>query len=377
MFRTLAILTLLSLSLPSRAADGKDDPEFNGRKMSEWVVMLKEDQTPRKRRAAAMSLGQIVADHKDVEAICKAALPPIAKAVRSDPSPIVREQAALILGQQPAKEGAVYVSDLVECLRSEKDAKVKKEVATALGRFGVLSRSAVLALVAVLKDADAGARAAVADALGRIGPDAKGAAAELLPLVKDSDTGVRKAAIFALGRIDPDDPGPVTTALCTVMKGEKDRDIRLETITALGLLGDRSAEAAEAVALALPEKDAELRKAAVRSLAKLGRAAKPLAPKLKDLATNDPDKDVRIDAIHTLGVSFGADAKELIPFFAERLKADTEFEVRIGIADELGSLGATGKDALPALRVAQTDSQIKVRAAATAAIKQIEKAGGK
>ena len=69
----------------------------------------------------------------------------------------------------------------------------------------------------------------------------------------------------------------------------------------------------------------------------------------------------------------GAEEKELIPFFTERLKADPDFEVRVGIADELGSLGPAGKDALPALRAAQTDSQIKVRAAAAAAIKQIEK----
>jgi HEAT repeat protein len=138
-------------------------------------------------------------------------------------------------------------------------------------------------------------------------------------------------------------------------------------------LGDRSAEAAEAIASAFAEKDAELRKQAARSLAKLGRAAKPIASKLKDLAASDADKDVRLDCIHTLGVAFGAEAKELIPFLTDRLKADPDFEVRIGIADELGSLGPDGKDALPALRAAQTDSQIKVRAAAAAAVKQIEK----
>jgi HEAT repeat protein len=377
MLRTVAVLILLGFSLPARAADEKDNPEFNGKKMSEWIVMLKEDQTARKRRAAALALGQIVADHKDEKNIAAAALPPLAKAVRSDPSPVVRGQAAEILGQQPAELGAAFVSDLVECLRGEKDPAAKKDVATAIGRFGALSRAAVLALVGALKEPDAGAKAAVAEALGRIGPDAKPAAAELLPLVKDADKGVRRAAIFALGRIDPDDPGPVSAALCAVMKAEQDRELRLETVISLGLLGDRSTEAAEAIASALSDKDAELRKQAARSLAKLGRAAKHVAPKLKDLATSDADKDVRLDCIHTLGVSYGAEAKELIPFLTDRLKADPDFEVRIGIADELGSLGPGGKEALPALRAAQTDSQIKVRAAAAAAIKQIEKPVGK
>ena len=377
MVRVVAVMVLLSLSLPARAGQVKDNPEFNGKKMSEWIVMLKEDQTPRKRRAAALALGQIVADHKDEKTIAAAALPPLAKAVRSDPSPLVRGQAAEILGQQPAELGAAFVSDLVECLRGEKDPKTKADVATAIGRFGPLSRAAVLALTGALKETDPKAKAAVAEALGRIGPDAKTAATELLPLVKESDTGVRRAAIFALGRIDPDDPGPVSAALCAVMKTEKDRDLRLETVISLGLLGDRSTEAAEAIALALVEKDAELRKQAARSLAKLGRAAKHVTQLLKDTAKTDADKDVRLDCIHTLGVAFGAEAKELIPFFTERLKGDPDFEVRIGVADELGSLGPAGKDALPALRAAQTDSQIKVRAAAAAAIKQIEKPADK
>ncbi|HEY2785090.1 MAG TPA: HEAT repeat domain-containing protein [Fimbriiglobus sp.] len=376
MSRILPILALAAVSMPVKAVSD-DEPTFNGRKMSDWIVMLKEDQTPRKRRAAALALGQIVADHKGEKTVEAAALPPLAKAVRSDPSPAVRGQAASILGQQPADLGAAFVSDLVECLRGEKDPAAKKEVAVALGRFGPLSRAAVLALIGALKEPDAGAKAAVADALGRIGPDAKAAAAALIPLVKDADTGVRRAAIFALGRIDPDDPGPVSAALVATMKAEKNRDLRLETVTALGLLGDRSPEAVEAIALALIEKDVDLRRQAVRSLGKLGRAAKLVTPKLKQVATSDADKDVRLDTIHTLGIAFGLEAKELIPFLTERLKADPAFEVRIGIAEDLGALGQAGKDALPALRAAETDSQIKVRAAAAAAVKQIEKSGGK
>lgn len=373
MVRTLpAILAALFFS-PARSSAADDDPTFNGRKMSEWIVMLKEDQTPRKRRAAALALGQIISDSKGTEAIAKAALPPLAKAVRSDPSPIVRGQAAAILGQQPAEQGAAFVSDLVECLRGEKDPAAKKDVAVALGRFGVLSRPAVIALIAALKEPDPGAKAAVANALGRIGPDARGAVSELLLLVKDADAGVRRAAIFALGRIDPEDPGPVSAALCSALKTEMDRDLRLETITSLGLLGDRSREVAEVIASALSDKNVDIRRQSARSLARLGRGAKGVAQKLMDTAKSDTDKDVRLDAVHALGVAFGSEAKDLIPFLCERLKADPDYEVRIGIADELGALGPAGKDALPALRAAQTDSQIKVRAAAAAAVKQIEK----
>jgi hypothetical protein len=62
----------------------------------------------------------------------------------------------------------------------------------------------------------------------------------------------------------------------------------------------------------------------------------------------------------------------LIPVLTERLKNDPAFEVRVAVAEELGALGAAGKPAIPALRIAQRDPQIKVREAARAALKVIE-----
>ena len=67
------------------------------------------------------------------------------------------------------------------------------------------------------------------------------------------------------------------------------------------------------------------------------------------------------------------DGRELIPLLTGRLKADREFEVRIAVADELGAMGPAGATAVPALREAQRDPQIKVRDAAATAIKLIQK----
>ena len=63
MFRpTIVLLFLLPLT-PRLAAE---EPSFGGRKLSEWQTMLKEDPTPRKRRAAVVALGQIGADNREV-----------------------------------------------------------------------------------------------------------------------------------------------------------------------------------------------------------------------------------------------------------------------------------------------------------------------
>ena len=83
---------------------------------------------------------------------------------------------------------------------------------------------------------------------------------------------------------------------------------------------------------------------------------------------------MRIDALRAVGNATGvAGMKKLIPTLADRLKNDPDFEVRITIADELGALGPEGKEAVPALRQAQADPQVKVREAATAAVRKIER----
>jgi len=87
---------------------------------------------------------------------------------------------------------------------------------------------------------------------------------------------------------------------------------------------------------------------------------------------SDPDKAVRLNAVRTVFASYGEEAAKLIPTFTERLAADPDFEVRVAIAEEFGGLGPAGKPALPALRTAQRDPQIKVREAAAAAVKRIE-----
>jgi HEAT repeat protein len=361
---TLALVLLAPVALA-------DEPSFNGRPLSGWLTMLKEDPTARKRRAAVVALGQIAGMDKTEFGN---AIGAVGRALRDDADPAVRRQAAAVLGQQPVEDSTIVLGDLTTAVRLEKDPTVRREVAVTLGRFGKLAKQAVPALTGALADKDAGVQTAAADALGRVGADAAPAAPELLKLVASADAGVKRAATFALGRVEPADKPPVAAALVGVLKSAGDNGLRREAITAIGLLGEAECEVVPALAGQLKDKAAEMRLLTLDSVGKIGPAARRLEPQLTELFRTDPDPAVRRVSLRTLVKGLGTDAKQLVPAMAERLAADTDFEVRAAIAQEFGSLGVDGEAAIPALRKAQRDPQVRVREAAVAAIKQIDRA---
>lgn len=377
---------LLSVGMTSAA----DDPAFNGRKMSEWLTMLKEDALPRKRRAAALALGQIAADNPDT---LPTVLPAVAKALRNDANPTVRAQAVAVLAQQPVEKAGLFLLDVTESLRIEKESDVRREIAVLLGRIGRFAHTAVQPLSDVLKDPSPATRAAATDALGRIGKEARAAAPALVPLTKDADRGVRAAAAFALGRIDPDDPEAAAGALVSLLAtergregptvarsavgsaavwGGRDSEVVTTAVVSLGLLGEKSSEVVNAVADRLADADPDVRQQTALALGKFGGAARGAAAALTKAFRGDTDKLVRVYALHALGTGFAGEPQSLLPILTGRIMSDPDYEVRVAIADELGALGPAGKPAVPALREAQRDPQLKVREAATIALRKIQ-----
>jgi HEAT repeat protein len=385
--RSAVLLFLAGASLTATAAD---DPVLNGRKTSEWLTMLKEDNVPRKRRAAVLTLGQVVAEHPDTR---QTVLPAVARALRNDSNPGVRAQAAAVLGRQPAERAGLFLLDATEALRIEKDSDVRREIAVVFGRLGPHAQPAVQPLTEVLKDPAPATRAAAADALGRIGKEARAAAPSLAPLTRDADRGVQAAAAFALGRIDPDDREAAADALIALLAAERGRDARLTAraavgsaatvggrgtelvttaIVSLGLLGEKTTDVVAAVANWLSDPDSDVRQQAALALGKFGTVARGAVGPLTAAFQTDADKLVRIYSLHALSVSFYGDAPSLIPVLTGRLKIDPDYEVRLAIAEQLGALGPTGKAAVPALREAQRDPQLKVREAASFALRRIQ-----
>ena len=369
--RYCLLLAVVALAAPPGRAD---EPTFNDRPLSAWLTMLKEDPTPRKRRAAVVALGEIAAANK---AEFVTALSAVGRALQNDASPLVRQQAATVIGQQKVEDAAAVLADLTTAVRVEREPSVRREVAVTLGRFGKLAKQAVPALTDALSDPNDGVKAAAAEALGRVGPEARTAVPELVKLARAADKPLRLAVTFALGRTDADDKLPVATALVETLKTATEIELRREAVTSLGLLGESQGGVVAALAAQLADPEAEHRVLTVEALGRLGPAVRGVEAELLALFRTDPDKGVRRVSIRALTRGLTADAGRLLPVLTERLQADPEFEVRVAIAQELGGLGENAKAAIPSLRAAQRDPQIRVREAAAAAIKQIERAGVK
>jgi HEAT repeat protein len=371
----ICLSVLMLLDSGPRTVYGQE-PEFAGRTLSAWAIMAKEDPIPRKRRAALVALGQI-ASQSDQSDVLKQVMAVVGRAVRTDANSQVRQQAALILGQQKVEIAVLALTDLVEAMRVESDPNVRRDLANTLARFGPLAKSAIPPLLDSLKhESPPALQAAAADALGRIGSEARSAIPQLLRLAEAKDTTVRQAVMFALGRIEPEDPQPSAAILIRALTSDPEPTVRREALVSLGFLGDRSEPVVAAIAEVLSSDDVNMRRQAMLTLGKFGSAVRAVAPILIRSFREDSDSLVRMYAIQPLRQALGTAPRELIRLLGNRLTgpgADPAFEVRIAICEELGSLSPAEKELiLPLLREARRDSQLKVRDAATQALRQLE-----
>ncbi len=378
-FATSAILFALAQSPGSARADDKDDPEVDGKKASVWIETITKDESARKRALAVEALSKIWTEkHHELS------LFHIGRALRLDTSAAVRVQAAQAIGSIREleirylieKQESLGVKDLVDAMGSEKESRVRKEIAKAIGRFPIVAKRAVVELTGALKDSDAGTRAAVAEALGLTGSDGKSAAAGLAPLLEDEDKTVRRAAVISLGRITPEGAATIADTMAKMLATEKDVDMRIELVTSIGLLGEKSQSVVAALTTLLTAPEDELRRRVVRTLGNFGTAAGSAADALYKIASTDKLKDIRVDAVRGFGSAIGpAGVKSRVKDLLALLM-DPEYEVRLAVVEEIGSLGndlMQDQETIKALRVRLSDSHLKVRDAVKIALAKIEK----
>jgi len=363
---------LFALALSATAAHQDKEPEYDGKKGSAWVESLVNDTSARKRALAVEALAKLWAEKQYDQSIAN-----IGRALRLDSSAAVRAQAALALGalkERDIKNG-LGVKDLVDALGMEKDSRVRKEIAVVMTRFPVVAKLAVVPLTDALKDPEPATRIAVAEALAQAGSEAKSAAVNLAPLLADSDKAVRTAAVIALGRTTPEGASAIAETMAKMLDTEKDLDIKLELVTSLGLLGEKTPAVVTALAKLLTASEDELRRRAARTLATFGTAAGPAADALLKTAATDKAKDIRVDAVHAFGSVLGADLKARLKDILALLK-DPDYEVRLAIVEEVGALGPELKDDAETMKILRTrlsDSHVKVREAVASTIRKIEK----
>ena len=381
MSRHLVAFALVAwATAPAFAQDA--NPEVNGKRMLTWMQDLKSETNPRLRRVAVVSLGELAVARRSDPMMIRGIATSIGNALRNDATVSVRTQAVEVLGQVAAivleekdNDPTSVAIDLAESLRVEKDPAVRQRVAKLLGQFRKFGKPGVTPLTDCLTATDPALRQTAADSLGRIGDEARPATDALLKALTDKEKGVRAAAAFALGRVDAADVNKVALALLPLLKSDPAVEVRQEVVTTVGLLNDRTSETVKGLAVGLSDQEAEVRRRTGLALVRLRTAAKEVTPQLKKAIADDPSARVRMDCLRALVGAHEEEPKELLPFLTTRLdaKAETDYAVRVAVAEELGGMGLNAVPALAALRKAQTDPQLKVREAAGRAIKAITK----
>ncbi len=379
LFAIAASVAIFGLAHSSVRAEDKDDPSVDGKKASEWIESITKDESARKRALAVEALTKIWTEKHHDQALFY-----IGRALRVDPSAAVRSQAAMAIGgireleirYLIEKKENLGIKDLVDAMGTEKESRVRKEIARAIGRFPLVAKMAVVQLTGALKDPEAATRAAVAEAIGVTGSDGKSAAAGLAPLLADEDKTVKRAVVISLGRISPEGASTIADTMAKMLATEKDADMRIELVTSIGLLGEKSPTVVAGLTTLLSDPDDELRRRVVRTLGNFGTAAAPAIDTLYKVAGSDKLKDIRVDAIHGLGSALGPAGVKTRVKDMLALLMDPEYEVRLAVVEEVGSLGnelIEDQETIKALRVRLSDSHLKVRDAVKVALNKIEK----
>ena len=165
------------------ARTGNAPVMFRG-SLRNWIDSLKNDQDPKVRIAAVMSLGAF----DDPRAVVA-----LKEAIKSDPDELVRSVARKAFGKA---KGSRVVPVLMEVLADDKDPDLRAAAARALGEIN--DPRAVPALVKALENdqEDREVRIAAAEALGKTqDPQAVSA---LLRALNDKDRSIRRFASLAL-----------------------------------------------------------------------------------------------------------------------------------------------------------------------------------
>ncbi|MDQ7780410.1 MAG: HEAT repeat domain-containing protein [Planctomycetota bacterium] len=319
----------------------------------------------------------------------------------TDKDPKVRLEIAYEIGRW-ATEAASVVPALTETLR-DSDADVRLNAVYSLGRFGPAAKSASLQLISMLRDSDETARNAATDSLCQIGAPPLEAIPDLMKRLSDGNERVRRTCAWLLGQLGAQ-AKPAVDALAKALD-DKDPQVRNYAAEALGLIGPGAAPAADALARCLRDPEPAVRISAAFALGAIGDKAKPHTKALTELL-QDKESRVRVwaalalarlasltaeagmpivlealktdcDTMRSSGAeiagAFGPNAAQAVPLLRENLKG-LSTQVRKWSAWALGCIGQGAKDAMPALKECLQDADDEVRSFAQEAINKI---GGK
>jgi HEAT repeat protein len=244
--------------------------------------------------------------------------------------------AAYVLGTL-GPEAAPALPELHKILEKKSEHEyVRGMAAWAIGQIGPAAETEIPLLTETMHSrGHLAVRRSSVEALGNFKAAAKPAVPELVKMLADDDEVTRVNAAVALWKIEQH-PKALPALLEMLRHGKPPEPYH--AAVALGQMESEAATVAPALLEALQDPDADVRRAAARSLGQLGRAAFPSLGKAK--ALEDPNPETRRLVIEALGWMGPVAVKPL----TEALK-DKSPAVRRAAARALGNLN---REALPA-----------------------------
>jgi len=246
--------------------------EENDKRIQELLESVRKEAYA-KLHPVAEELGKLGAD----------AVPALRKHLAA-PHRLVREAVVRAMEHMgpAAKEG---VPDLIKCLKDEIP-RIRERAAAALEAVGKEALPALDALVAALEDADEEVVMQVADALTAIGPESKPALMAILKKPKNKQQC--NGAIRALYHLKPADEALVAE-LMRIALHNKDEDLRMEALNALGEIGPDAATTVPHL-IGMLEKEPKLRWRVAFTLDMIGPKAKAALPALRRIMDNEKEE---------------------------------------------------------------------------------------
>ena len=228
----------------------------------------------------------------------------------------------------------------------DEDAEVFTGVAVALGKAGDGEDAPALLRALEGRYADATRRESLVLGLGILGPKVRGGRDVLVAILKDRKDSARLRGMAALALGLSGDPAAAPALLAAAREDGATKDPAAAALLALGLLGEEIVvpELAEMLA---DESSTDAKALRPFAACALGRLGGPEAVRALAKALGDSDAQVRRAAILALGECAPADIQPLVPAMARGMRDDRDRACRNFAAVVLGRAGGpVAQDAL-------------------------------
>lgn len=271
-----------------------------------WALASIEDDDEKLKNDTAPTLVQfMVSDDQEVRRAAALAL------LQLEPGPEIMAPLIAKVFENASDEARADMIDAVSTLgaaavprmiKALEYPAIRQQAVEILGRLGPDAAEAVPALLEHIEDEDAELRADILTSLGHIGPGAKAAVEAVMKAMEDEEEEVVVSAIFALGKIGPD-AVDCAAGIKGLLEGENPR---FHTVCAWALVKivpgneDYQKVAIPLLITALGHDEDSIRSEAAATLVSIGPAAEAAVVKLKELAADDPNPDVREVAAEAL-----------------------------------------------------------------------------